>query len=131
MSIHRSVLRYLIVTIALVNSTALLADTPAPTPATTTAKPAPDKKLNLKVPDVNRTMTPAERRVATSGGPSDGSETVEVESQRATEDTATTSKPPGGLASVFWAFAHPVQAWRVFFPEPPAQQQISAPPRND
>jgi hypothetical protein len=122
MTYHLSVLRCTVLAIALASSASLLADTPATAPAASAAKPAPEKKLNLKVPDVNRTMTPAERRAATSGGPSDGSETVEVQGQRAAGDPVTVPKPPGGLASVFWAFAHPIQAWRVFFPEPPAQQ---------
>lgn len=131
MSFHLSVPRCVVVSLTLLSATALLADTPsANSPPQAAAKPAPDKKLNLKVPDVNRTLTPAQRRVATNGTRSDGSETVEVESQRA-GGLAKTPKPPGGLASVFWAVAHPVQAWRVFFPTPPEQQQISAPPRND
>ncbi len=126
MTTHLSALAFMVLTIALANSSASFADTPATTSSATASsipatKPAPDRKLNLKVPDVNRTMTPAQRRVAVSGGPNDGSETVEVESQRAPGDTVKAPKPPGGLASVFWAFAHPVQAWRVFFPEPPAQ----------
>jgi hypothetical protein len=136
MTLHLSVLRGAILAITLANSSPLFADTKAGTSTTATsvtpaARPAPDKKLNLKVPDVNRTMTPAERKVAISGEPSDGSETVEVESQRAPGDTVAAPKPPGGLASVFWAFAHPIQAWRVFFPEPPAQQPINTPPRNN
>ena len=136
MTLPLSALRCMVLMIAIATPTFLLADTSATTSGATAsgtpaAKAVPDKKLNLKVPDVNRTLTPAERRVAVSGGPSDGNETVEVESQRAPGDTVTAPKPPGGLASVFWAFAHPVQAWRVFFPEPAAQQKISAPPRND
>jgi hypothetical protein len=136
MTTHLPALRCMVLVIAIATPTSLFADTsattsPASARGTPAAKAVPDKKLDLKVPDVNRTLTPTERRVAVSGGPSADNETVEVESQRAPGDTVTAPKPPGGLASVFWAFAHPVQAWRVFFPEPPAQQKISAPPRND
>ena len=108
------------------------ADTPpaaTPPASTTTAKSQP--KLNLKVPDVNRSLTPAERRAALN--PSDtntATETVEVQRQR-TGDAVIPPKPPGGLASVFWAFSHPVDAWRIFFPVPPEQRAPAEAPRNN
>jgi hypothetical protein len=105
------------------------ADTPPANPPATATKPPP--KLNLKVPDVNRTLTPAERRAAM--GPSDtdkAGETVEVQRQRA-GDVTVPPKPPGGLASVFWGIAHPVDMWRIFFPLPPQQRASNEAPRNN
>ena len=114
-----------------------LSDTPA-TPATPAAPapaappaPKPQPKLNLKIPDVNRTLTPAQRRAAM--GPNDtdkAGETVEVQRQRA-GDANVPPKPPGGLASVFWAVAHPIEAWRIFFPVPPEQRGNDEAPRNN
>ena len=111
---------------------ASMGDTPvASTPPPSAAPAKPQPKLNLKVPDVNRTLTPGERRAAM--GPNDtdkANETVEVQRQRA-GDAAGPAKPPGGIASVFWAFAHPVSAWRIFFPVPPEQRGNDEAPRNN
>lgn len=93
------------------------ADDPPPkaaAPAKTAASPV-KKPLDLHID--KRELEEHVQQISGSGqrlpdeqAPSD-TESVEVSRARATPDV------PDGLASIYWAVTHPLQAWRILFPD--------------
>ena len=105
---------------------------PAPVPAdATTSAPAPAvagsanpaaakpvrKPLNLGVRDVRNYMLPNEFAEALAAPDADQN-TVLVEGRRELLPMKSEQPVPGGIIAPFWALANPLQAWRLFVPDP-------------
>ncbi len=85
-------------------------DTP---PATATAPGAPARRdLDLAPPDIRRLLPESQWRspLQLPEDEPEPEDTVQVRAVRRTPDI------PGGIASVFWALAHPSEAWRILAP---------------
>jgi hypothetical protein len=92
------------------------AQEPSSSPAAPQAKPT--QPLDLRAPDIFDIFTPQEITVVLARTFDRNIEGVEVEGERVIERAAT-PKIWSGLATPFWALAHPTQAWRIFAPLPP------------
>src|SRR5436190_21958675 len=75
--------------------------------------------LKLSIGDVRNYMMPGEFAAAVNAGDPDRN-TVVVEGSRELAPLKSLKPVPEGIASPFWAVAHPTQAWRIFVPDPKA-----------
>jgi hypothetical protein len=90
---------------------------PKPAPAATAAKPAVTKRLNLRIGDVRKYMTPKDY-LAAINAPDADTNTVVVEGARDPGSRLQSELPvPGGLGSLWYAAKHPLQGWRIFTPD--------------
>ena len=98
------------------------ASIPAPTPTAagatgqTPAKPT-TKPLNLGIRDVRNYMMPREF-ADVLGAPDADQNTVIVEGKRELLPMKSEQPVPGGIIAPFWGLANPLQAWRLFVPDP-------------
>jgi len=92
-----------------------------PAPTADTAKPAPakpaTKPLDLSIRDVRNYMMPREF-ADVLGAPDADQNTVVVEGKRELLPMKSEQPVPGGIIAPFWGLAHPLQAWRLFVPDP-------------
>ena len=91
--------------------------TPAATPAAAGAAKPAAKSLNLSIRDVRNYMMPSEYADAL-GAPDADKNTVVVEGKRELLPMKSEQPVPGGIIAPFWALANPLQAWRIFVPDP-------------
>jgi hypothetical protein len=110
---------------------AAVAQTVRPAPPASISKPATAKPLQLRIGDVRRYMTPEEYRTVL-GAPDADKNTVVVEAKREILPSKSDQPVPVGIATPFWALAHPLQSWRIFVPDlkapPPGPPDVVPPP---
>jgi hypothetical protein len=100
-----------------------------PTPAAPVAQPEkPRQRLNLRVGDVRKYMTPEEYRALVA--PPDESNTVIVQADAPEIPMKSQLDVPGGLVAPFWALANPHKAWRLFLPDPRVNIKNIPPPET-
>jgi hypothetical protein len=87
-------------------------------PAAPVAKPAA-KPLDLRIGDVRRYMLPEEYTTVLNA-PDAEQNTVIVEGKREVLASKDDRPVPVAIAAPFWALANPLQAWRIFVPDPKA-----------
>ena len=96
------------------------AEPPVRAPVTKPAesRPAAVKRapLDLRVGDIRKYMMPNEFRAAVNAPDSDKYAVV-VEGHRAGPELQSMRAAPMGLGALFWGFAHPANAWRIFVPD--------------
>ncbi|HWK74282.1 MAG TPA: hypothetical protein VNQ81_08425 [Povalibacter sp.] len=127
---HRPIVALLLLPLAQVALAAEPAGSHAGTandPPRTEASPV-RKPLDLRPPDITTLLSQAELDRILSRIVEENIEEVEVQRERTKAPNLGTPAVPLGIASPFWAIAHPLQAWRIFTPIPPDRAQyISAP----
>lgn len=104
--------------------------TPTKPAKVATTKPAP-KPLDLRVGDVRNYMMPNDFKEAIQA-PDPEKNTVVVEGERVLLPLKSQQPVPNQLIAPFWALANPLQAWRVFVPDPnrapPGPPEVVPPP---
>ena len=80
------------------------------------AAPAP-KPLDLRVGNVRNYMMPHELKAAINA-PDAEKNTVVVEGERELPPLKSQQPVPNAIMAPFWAIANPLQAWRIFVPDP-------------
>jgi hypothetical protein len=85
---------------------------PAAQPPKSGAKASSPPALDLAPPDIRRVMPKQDLEGPTLNidEPEDPPPTVEVNGEHPAPYV------PGGIASIWWGFTHPSQAWRIFTP---------------
>ncbi len=81
------------------------------------------KPLDLRPPDIATLLTPAELDRILSRIAEENIEEIEVQRERDRALDLGSPAVPLGIASPFWALAHPLQAWRILAPIPPDRAQ--------
>ena len=107
-------------------------------PATTSSGPLPPnaaahpqkapQRLNLRIGDVRKYMTPEEYRALVA--PADESNTVIVKADAPQAPMKSELDVPGGIIAPFWALANPHKAWRLFLPDPRINIKNIPPPET-
>jgi hypothetical protein len=85
-------------------------------PVRSTAAPVKRAPLDLRVGDIRKYMMPNEFRAAISAPDADKYAIV-VEGNRPSPELQSLRAVPMGLPALFWGFAHPGSAWRLFVPD--------------
>ena len=88
---------------------------PTPKPAAPIT-PASRPPLDLRVGDIRKYMMPNEYLAAISAPDADR-DTIVVEANRELLPMKSLQPIPGGIATPFWALAHPLKAWRILLPD--------------
>ena len=101
-------------------------------PPAASAKPATaSKPLDLRVGNVRNYMMPNEFRSALNA-PDPEKNTVIVEGERELVPMKSQQPVPNAIIAPFWAIAHPLQAWKIFVPDPnappPGKPDVVPPP---
>ena len=96
------------------------------------AKPATaPRALDLRVGSIRKYMMPNEFGAALTA-PDAEKNTVVVEAERELVPMKSLQPVPNSIIAPFWAIAHPLQAWKVFVPDPrrppPGPPDVVPPP---
>ncbi len=108
--------------------------TRGPSPSAVDAPPAPARRLDLRVGDIRKYMTPEEFRALITGREEDRN-TIVVQADAPLLPMKSELDVPGGILAPFWALAHPTSAWRLFLPDarvniltiPPLETKVPPP----